>query len=87
MLTVNVQILSGNRSIGGNFIKIIDRDKSLIFDQGIRFDIMKRFYSFMVTPTGLSELRSLGAVPKTEWYEGVEDIYITHMHLDHLGIL
>jgi len=84
---VKVQVLSGNRSIGGNFIKITDGDKCLVFDQGIRFDIMRRYYSFMVSPKSLAELRSLGVVPKPEWYIGVQDIYITHMHLDHLGAL
>jgi len=82
-----VEVLSGSRSIGGNFIKITDGDKSLVFDQGIRFDIMKRYYSFMVSPTGLAELRSLGVLPKPEWYRDAQDIYITHMHLDHLGAL
>jgi len=84
---VKVQILSGDRSIGGNFIRIIDGDKRLVFDQGIRFDILRRYYSFMVSPTGLAELRSLGVVPKPEWYMDVQDIYVTHMHLDHLGAL
>ena len=82
-----MEILSGKRSIGGSFIRITDRDKRLVFDQGIRFDIMRRYYSFTVSPTGLAELRSLGVLPKPEWYGGVQDIYITHMHLDHLGAL
>ena len=84
---VEVQILSGDRSIGGNFIKIIDGDKRLVFDQGIRFDIMRHYYSFTVSPKSLAELRSLGVVPKAEWYMDVQDIYISHMHLDHLGAL
>lgn len=82
-----MEILSGDRSIGGNFIRIIDGDKRLVFDQGIRFDILRRYYSFMVSPTGLAELRSLGVIPKPEWYMDVQDIYVTHMHLDHLGAL
>jgi len=84
---VKVEVFSGDRSIGGNFIKITDEDRSLIFDQGIRFDIMKRYYSLMVSPKGLAELRSLGVIPKPEWYMDAQDIYITHMHLDHLGAL
>jgi len=84
---VKVDVLSGDRSIGGNFIRITDRDKSLVFDQGIRFDVMRRYYSFTVSPTSLAELRGLGVLPKPEWYVNVQDIYITHMHLDHLGAL
>lgn len=26
-------------------------------------------------------------MPKAEWYQGVSEIYISHMHLDHLGVL
>ena len=84
---MKIQILSGKRSIGGNFIKITDRDKCLVFDQGLRFDIMRRYYSFMISPRSLAELRSLGVLPKPEWYTDAQDIYVTHMHLDHLGAL
>lgn len=84
---VEVKILSGAKSIGGNFIRIEDGDRLLIFDQGIRFDIMERFYRGFITPRGLKELREIGAVPKAEWYEGANAIYISHMHLDHLGLL
>lgn len=84
---VEVKVLSGSRSIGGNFVRIEDGDRTLIFDQGIRFDIMSRYYSTFITPKGISELRSLGILPKAEWYENAVGIYISHMHLDHLGAL
>lgn len=84
---VEVKVLSGARSIGGNFIKIENRDRVLIFDQGLRFDVMERFYRGFIAPKGLRELREIGAVPKAEWYERASAIYISHMHLDHLGLL
>lgn len=84
---VKVEILSGERSIGGNFVRIVDGDRVLIFDQGIRFDVIKKFYTGSITPKGLRELREVGAIPKSEWYEGASAIYISHMHLDHLGLL
>ncbi|MEM2189188.1 MAG: hypothetical protein QXG35_07650, partial [Nitrososphaerota archaeon] len=84
---VEVKVLSGARSIGGNFIRIEDRDRALIFDQGLRFDVMERFYRGFIAPKGLRELREIGAAPKAEWYEGANAIYISHMHLDHLGLL
>ncbi|MEM3710055.1 MAG: hypothetical protein QXL46_04015 [Nitrososphaerales archaeon] len=84
---VDVKILSGSRSIGGNFIRIEDGDRILVFDQGIRFDIMGNYYSRAVTPQGLTELRELGVLPRPEWYENVTSVYISHMHLDHLGAL
>ena len=84
---VEVKILSGFNSIGGNFIRIEDGDRTLIFDQGFRFDIMARYYSGFISPTGLAELRELGVLPQAEWYRDADAIYITHMHLDHLGAL
>jgi ribonuclease J len=84
---VEIKILSGANSIGGNFVRIEDGDKTIIFDQGIRFDIMNRFYSGFITPRGVAELRDIGVLPKPEWYEGANGIYISHMHLDHLGAL
>jgi len=84
---VKIEVLSGSRSIGGNFIRITDGDKRIVFDHGMRFDIFKRYYSRLVMPSGVGELRDLGILPKEEWYAGVSDIYVTHLHLDHLGLL
>lgn len=87
MPMVSVNILSGFNCIGGCFVRIEDGDRILVFDQGLRFDVMSSFYSWLITPRGIAELRRLGAVPKPEWYENVCSIYVTHMHLDHLGLL
>jgi len=84
---VKINVLAGAESIGGNFVKIEDEDRILIFDQGIRFDVMDSYYTPFITPRSIAELRSLGALPKSEWYRGVREIYISHMHLDHLGAL
>ena len=84
---VKINILGGAESIGGNFVKIEDEDRIVIFDQGIRFDVMASYYTPFITPRSISELRSLGALPKSEWYRGAREIYISHMHLDHLGAL
>lgn len=84
---VEVKILSGLTSIGGNFIRIEDGNRIIIFDQGIRFDLMSKYYSSFIVPRGISELRNISVLPKPEWYEGANTIYISHMHLDHLGAL
>ncbi|MCD6256000.1 MAG: MBL fold metallo-hydrolase [Deltaproteobacteria bacterium] len=84
---VEVKILNGSRSIGGNCVRIEDKDRVLIFDQGIRFDLMTKYYSSFIMPQSLTELRDIGIIPKPEWYEDVVSVYITHMHLDHLGVL
>jgi ribonuclease J len=82
-----INVLSGSGTIGGTFIRIDDGEKILVFDQGIRFDVFRRYYADWITPVGIMELRKLGILPREEWYEGVQAIYITHLHLDHLGAL
>lgn len=84
---VKINILGGAKNIGGNFVRIEDGDRIIIFDQGIRFDVIGNYYTPFITPRSISELRDLGALPKPEWYRGVGEIYISHMHLDHLGAL
>jgi len=84
---VKIEVLSGSKSIGGNFIRITDGDKRIVFDHGMRFDLFKRYYSRLVTPSGIGEMRDLEILPKEDWYDGVSDIYITHLHFDHLGLL
>jgi ribonuclease J len=84
---VLIKVLSGEREIGGNFIRIEDKDRKIIFDQGIRFSVLRRYYSPFIQPMGIPELRNLNALPKSEWYEGCEAVYISHLHLDHLGSL
>ena len=84
---VKVEVLSGRKSIGGNFVRLEDKDRVAVLDQRIRFDLMGAFYAGSIAPRGLRELREMGVVPKAEWYNGVSSIYISHMHLDHLGLL
>ena len=59
----------------------------MVFDQGIRFDVMGNYYSGFIVPKGIAELREIGVLPKAEWYEDASNMYITHLHLDHLGAL
>ncbi|RLI28988.1 MBL fold metallo-hydrolase, partial [Candidatus Bathyarchaeota archaeon] len=75
------------REIGGNCIRIEDKDRTLLFDQGIRFSRLSQYYSHRIEPKGIPELRRLGIIPPKETYRDVSAIYITHFHLDHLGLL
>lgn len=87
IIMTELKILSGRDMIGGNFIKIVDKDHVLILDQGMRFDIFGKYFSNSIQPLGIMELRRMNVLPKEEWYKDAEDIYITHLHLDHLGAL
>jgi hypothetical protein len=46
---VEINVLGGAESIGGNFVKIEDVDRIPIFDQGIRFDVMASYYKPFIT--------------------------------------
>jgi len=82
-----IKIIQGIREIGGNCIRIEDKDRTLLFDQGIRFSRLNKYYSHRIEPRGIPELRRLGIIPPKEVYQDVSAIYITHFHLDHLGLL
>jgi hypothetical protein len=42
---IEVKVLAGSGSIGGNFVRLEDGDRVLVLDQGIRFDVMSRRWS------------------------------------------
>ena len=84
---VEIDVLGGYREIGGNCVRITDKDRVILFDQGIRFSIFKQYYSRLIQPLGLPELRKLGVIPSQDAYANIDAIYISHLHLDHLGLL
>jgi len=84
---VKIKVYGGVDEIGGNCIVIEDGDIKIVFDNGIRFSILRRFYGGRIEPLGLSELRAVGAVPPFEALHGASALYISHLHLDHTGLL
>jgi len=82
-----IDIYGGYGEIGGNCVLIRDRDRRIVIDNGIRFNILKKYYRGRVQPLGVNELRSIGAIPPLSVFEDVDAIYISHFHLDHLGLL
>ena len=81
---VKIRVVQGFGEVGGNCIVVESRDNRVVFDQGIRFSRFKRFYSHNVTPKGYSEMRKLKIIPD---FEEPLNVYITHFHLDHIGLL
>ena len=64
-----------------------DRDRKIIFDNGIRFQVLRRYYRERISPLGVNELRSIEAIPPLSVFEGADAVYMFHFHLDHLGLL
>ncbi len=82
-----VEIYGGYGEVGGNCIVIRDKDRKIVFDNGIKFSVLRRYYRGRIQPLGLNELRKLGAIPPLEIFEDADAVYISHFHLDHLGLL
>lgn len=82
-----LKIYGGWREIGGNCIVVEDGGRRLIFDNGIRFQALRQFYGGRITPLGPREMQDMGAIPGAEVYENAEALYISHGHLDHVGLL
>jgi ribonuclease J len=84
---VKVRVYGGLDEIGGNCIVVEDGDRKIVFDNGIRFSVLRKFYGGRIEPLGLSELRAIGALPPLDALHGASAIYISHLHLDHTGLL
>lgn len=85
--SITIEIYGGYGEIGGNCIVIKDRDKKIVFDNGIRFQVLRKYYRGRIHPLGVNELKSIGAIPPLNVFENADAIYISHFHLDHLGLL
>ena len=85
--SITLEVYGGYREIGGNCMVVRDRDRKIVFDNGIRFQVLKRYYRGRIQPLGINELRSIGAIPPLKVFEGIDALYISHFHLDHLGLL
>jgi ribonuclease J len=84
---VKIKIYGGFNEIGGNCIVIQDGDKRIVFDNGIRFSTLRKYYGGRIEPRGPQELRSIGAIPPAEVFSEATAVYISHFHLDHVGLL
>lgn len=82
-----LKIYGGWREIGGNCVVVEDGDRKIVFDNGIRFQVLKRVYGGRITPLGPLEMQRLGVIPDAEVYEDADALYISHGHLDHVGLL
>ena len=82
-----IKVYGGFNTVGGNCIVIDTPSLKVMLDQGVNFVQLRRFYGFSIQPDSVEELREMRVLPPREAYEGVEEIYITHLHLDHLGSL
>jgi len=85
---MSVKVLSGTRTIGGNCIVVsLDRDEYIVLDHGLNFNMYRKYYSNFIQPLDADELRTLKALPDSSIILNARDVFITHLHLDHLGSL
>ena len=82
-----IEIYGGYNEIGGNCIVIKDGDKKIVFDNGLRFNVLKKYFRGDIRPLGARELRKVKAIPPIKALSDATAIYISHFHLDHLGLL
>lgn len=85
--SLRIEIYGGYGEIGGNCVVIRDGDRKLVFDNGVRFSVLRRYYRGRIQPLGTSELRDVRAIPPLSVFEDASAVYISHFHLDHLGLL
>lgn len=85
--SIILEVYGGYGEIGGNCIVIRDKDRKIVFDNGIRFQVLRRYYRGRIQPLGINELRGIGAIPPPNVFEDADALYISHFHLDHLGLL
>ncbi len=50
--TLTIEVYGGIGEIGGNCIVIKDRDRKIVFDNGVRFQVLKKYYSGKNTSFG-----------------------------------
>ncbi|MEM0050395.1 MBL fold metallo-hydrolase [Thermofilum sp.] len=84
---VRVRVYGGIDEIGGNCVVIEEGERKVVFDNGIRFSIIRKFYGGRIEPFGPFELRSVGAIPPLDAFEEASAVYVSHFHLDHVGLL
>jgi len=82
-----IEAYGGYGEIGGNCFIIKDGDKKIVFDNGLRFNVLNKYFRGDIKPLGPRELREVEAIPPLKAFNDVTAIYISHFHLDHLGLL
>lgn len=85
--SLTLEVYGGYGEIGGNCVVVKDKDRKIVFDNGIRFQVLKRYYRGRIRPLGVGELRNVGVIPPLNIFEDANAVYISHFHLDHLGLL
>jgi len=84
---IAIEIYGGFGEIGGNCIVVREGDRKLVFDYGIRYSVIRRFYGGRIEPLGPAEMIRLDIIPNPTLTEDASALYISHLHLDHVGLL
>jgi len=83
-----IDIVSGSRTIGGNCVVVhVNKDEYVVLDHGLRFSVFRKYYGMFTQPLDAQELRFLKALPPFDVMLNAKAVFISHLHLDHLGSL
>jgi len=83
-----IKVIAGSRTIGGNCVAVyVNKDEYIVLDHGLKFNVFRKYYGMYTQPLDAQELRSLGALPSADVMLNAKAIFISHLHLDHLGSL
>ncbi|MGC9106702.1 MAG: hypothetical protein ACP5IE_00715 [Infirmifilum sp.] len=52
--SVTIEIYGGYGEIGGNCLVVKDKNRKIVFDNGIRFRVLKEYYGGRIQPLGIS---------------------------------
>lgn len=86
---VCVRVYGGYRSVGGNCVVVEDGKAGfrVMMDQGLNFRAFSKYFGGYVEPISVKELVEVGALPPPEAYKDVDAVFVSHLHLDHLGAM
>ena len=85
-----VKVLFGKNVVGGNCVAIYperDTNRYVLLDHGINFSRFRKYYGRFLEPLHADEMRKLETLPRLDCVLGASEIYLSHLHLDHIGSL
>lgn len=84
---IDVRVYGGWKEVGGNCVTVSEGKTKIVFDNGLKYGLLKKAFKGRIRPFSVSEMVKLGVVLHSSVFVGSEGLYISHTHLDHMGFL